>query len=157
MVLNVVPEGHSTQERIFNISDEIFKARHLLLHNCISICVDGVTAILCHRVNTASHHRRLASSGMFLKEVQISCDTNIITAPTLHFQFPFIDTQEDIYSSFKLIREQTLDHNFSFWWQKLQVFRLQMIMSCLSSSPSWTFSLFDFITARRHYKHYKYR
>ena len=157
MVLYVVPEGHSTQEHIFNISDEIFKASHLLLHNCIIICVDGVTAILCHRVNTASHHRRLASSGMFLQEVQISSDTNIITAPTLHFQFPFTHTQDDIYSSFKLMWEQMLHHKLSLWWQKLQAFRLQMIMSCLSSSPSWTFSLFDFITARRHYKHYKYR
>ena len=46
--------------------NKIFKASHLLLHHCISICVDGVTAILCHRVNTASHHRRLASSGMLL-------------------------------------------------------------------------------------------
>lgn len=47
MVFYVLPEGHSTQEHIFNIVDETGKANHLLLYNCISICADGVTAMTC--------------------------------------------------------------------------------------------------------------
>jgi hypothetical protein len=50
MVFYILPEGNSTQEHIFNIADEIFKASHLLPLNCISVCADGVTAMLCHMV-----------------------------------------------------------------------------------------------------------
>ena len=87
-------------------------------HESFKVCKEKSCqdVMLCHWANTVSHRRRPESSGMLLWEFQISHDTNIITPPRLHFQFPFIDTQEDIYSSCKLMREQKLDHGLSFWW-----------------------------------------